>query len=164
MPLTTQISPLSSGCHPYGRKQGTAAEGYRVRTVSGATCRAFLTASPSGARRVRLSVGLFSTARRGRDGRPALLGVVTLAAPADSSLLTKRFPWLIPFEQSAELGEPVLLAEVPPEVVTWFVVQAKRIAARHSITGIAAPAAGRVDRVQGKEAVDVRSSSLPRTA
>ncbi|MCD9904274.1 hypothetical protein LUR56_38025 [Streptomyces sp. MT29] len=162
--LTTQVSTLSGVSRQDRWKPGRAGRGYRVRSVSGAKARAFLPVSPSGARRVRLSVGLFSDARRDRDGHPALMGVVTLAAPLDSSLLTTQFPWLTPFEQSAELGEPVFLTEVPPEVAAWFVVRTKGIAARHGITGIAVPAAGSVIRVQGARSAHVRSSGLLRTA
>ncbi|MFB7436515.1 hypothetical protein ACFCZ5_34825 [Streptomyces microflavus] len=165
MILTPQFASLSNVPHQHRRRAVTAVDGYRVRAVSGAAARDFLPASRPGVHRVRLSVGLFSATLRGRDGRPALVGVVTLSAPVGSSLLTTQFPWLIPFEQSAELGDPVLRFDVPAEVAAWFVVQARRVAARHGVTGVAVPAAsGPVLRAEGERSARGRSLSGQRAA
>ncbi|WP_228184016.1 hypothetical protein [Streptomyces anulatus] len=104
------------------------------------SARAFLPASESRGH-FRLAVGLFSTTLMSGDGRPALLGVVTFRASVDSALLTTSFPWLIPFEQCAELGSPALTCGVPPVVEQWFVAQAVRVAAGRGVMGVAVSSA-----------------------
>ncbi|MGW6290691.1 hypothetical protein [Streptomyces sp. NPDC055107] len=131
---------MSGSTHQRSRTLGSGSNGHRVRVIKAARARAFLPAAQSRGR-IRLAVGLFSTTLMGGDGRPALLGVVTFRASVDSALLTTSFPWLIPFEQSAELGSPALTVEVPPVVEQWFAAQAVRVAAGRGVLGVAVSSA-----------------------
>lgn len=134
--LTMQFPSPSRSAHHFPSR------GYRVRAISAARARAFLPAGESrGA--FRLAAGLFGPSPAGRDGRPVLVGVVTFRGSVDNSSLTTSFPWLIPFEQSAELGAPVLAPEVSAEVAEWFVVQALRVAAGRGVIALVGSSAVR---------------------
>lgn len=136
MSLTMQFPSPSRSARHFSRR------GYRVRVISAARARRFL---PAGEQRgpFRLAVGLFGPSPTGQDGRPVLVGVVTFRGSVDSSLLTTSFPWLIPFEQSAELGVPVLASDVSSAAAEWFVVQALWVAAGRGVIALAVSSAVR---------------------
>lgn len=136
MSLTMQFPPLSRSTDRFSHR------GYRVRGISAARARAFLPAGESRGS-FRLAAGLFGPSPAGRDGRPVLVGVVTFRGSVDNSSLTTSFPWLIPFEQSAELSAPVLAPEVSAEVAESFVVQALRVAAGRGVIALVGSSAVR---------------------
>ena len=77
---------------------------------------------------VRLSYGMW-------DG-PDLVGVLALAVPVRSRVLTKALPDLIPTTQSLDLARLVLDDTVPANGESWFVAHALRMAAGKGIGGV----------------------------
>ncbi|MEU9744804.1 hypothetical protein [Streptomyces niveus] len=66
----------------------------------------------------------------------ALVGVTVLASPMNEKVLTRCFPRLVPYAESAELARLVVGASVPANGETFFVARAMRLAAESGIRGL----------------------------
>lgn len=103
---------------------------YEVAELAEASARPFVIANHYAGTypAARFAFGLFDGAW--------LVGVAVLSNPAQSKVLTKVFPDLVPYEESLELGRFVLGDQVPAPAETWFLARVWKLARRRGLRGI----------------------------